>query len=139
MQSRIAVNPLASVSKVDQTIKTQVRRALTDEELIRLLESSPQYRRVPYFMSARTGLRYGELFELVWKDITFDGENSHVLVRASISKNKKETRIPLIQNWRNYSLVLGLRMQSLRIVCLKKGFPDVDLEEGSEGCRYPLY
>ena len=42
-------------------------------------------------------MRYGELSELVWKDITFDGENSHVLVRASISKNKKETRIPLIQ------------------------------------------
>ena len=72
LQSRIAVNPLASVSKVDQTIKTRVRRALTDEELIRLLESSPQYRGVPYFMSARTGLRYGGAFQPVWKDITFD-------------------------------------------------------------------
>jgi integrase len=82
------VNPLASVSKVDQTIKTRVRRALTDEELIRLLESSPHYRRVPYLMSARTGLRYGELSELVWRDITLNGENSHVLVRASISKKK---------------------------------------------------
>ena len=71
---------------------------MTDEELIRLLESSPHYRRVPYFMSARTGLRYGELSELVWRDITLNGENSHVLVRASISK-KKEARIPLIPEW----------------------------------------
>ena len=47
-------------------------------------------------MSARTGLRYGELSELVWGDIVFDGEKSHVLVRASISKNKKDARIPLI-------------------------------------------
>ena len=47
-------------------------------------------------MSGRTGLRYGELSELVWRDITLNGENSHVLVRASISKNKKEARIPLI-------------------------------------------
>jgi hypothetical protein len=39
-------------------------------------------------MSARTGLRYGELPELVWRDITLNGENSHVLVRASISKRK---------------------------------------------------
>ena len=48
-------------------------------------------------MSARTGLRYGELSELLWRDIVLDGDKSYVLVRASISKNKKEARIPLIE------------------------------------------
>ena len=95
-QGRLAANPLITVSKVDQTIATRVRRALTDEELGRLFRHSPHYRRVPYLMSARTGLRYGELSELKWGDIILDGEKSHVLVRASISKNKKEARIPLI-------------------------------------------
>ena len=96
LQGRMAINPLASVAKVDQTVATRVRRALTNEELAKLFEYSPHYRRVPYLMSARTGLRYGELSELVWGDVVLDGENSHVLVRASISKNKKEARIPLI-------------------------------------------
>ena len=69
---------------------------MVKEELAKLFQHAPHYRRVPYLMSARTGLRYGELSELVWGDIVFDGDKSHVLVRASISKNKKEARIPLI-------------------------------------------
>ena len=96
LQGRMTINPLATVAKVDQTIKTRVRRALTNEELASLFKHSPHYRRVPYLMSARTGLRYGELSELVWGDVVLDGEKSHVLVRASISKNKKDARIPLI-------------------------------------------
>lgn len=48
-------------------------------------------------MSARTGLRHGELSELLWGDIVLDEGNSHVRMRASISKNKKEARIPLIR------------------------------------------
>ena len=48
-------------------------------------------------MSARTGLRHGELSELLWGDIVLTEGNSHVRVRASVSKNKKEARIPLIQ------------------------------------------
>jgi hypothetical protein len=39
-------------------------------------------------MAARTELRNEELSELVWIDITLNGENSHFLVRASISKKK---------------------------------------------------
>ncbi|HAT59475.1 MAG TPA: hypothetical protein DCS60_01730, partial [Opitutae bacterium] len=96
LQGRMTISPLACVAKVDQTVKTRVRRALTEGELVKLFEHSPHYRRVPYIMSARTGLRYGELSELVWDDVIFDGDKSHVLVRASISKNKKEARIPLI-------------------------------------------
>ncbi|MBC8347555.1 MAG: site-specific integrase [Verrucomicrobia bacterium] len=61
------------------------------------MECSPQYRRVPYLMSARTGIRHGELSQLLWGDIVLDEGNSHVRVRAGISKNKKEARIPLIR------------------------------------------
>jgi hypothetical protein len=39
----MAVNPLASVSKVDQTVKTRVRRALTNAELASLFKHSPYY------------------------------------------------------------------------------------------------
>jgi site-specific recombinase XerC len=69
LQGRMAVNPLASVSKVDQTVKTRVRRALTNAELASLFKHSPHYRRVPYLMSAKTGLRYGELSELIAAEI----------------------------------------------------------------------
>ena len=98
LQGRMTLNPLASVAKVDQTVRTRVRRALTEAELVKLFKHSPHYRRVPYLMSARTGLRYGELSELVWGDIVLDGEKSHVLVRASISKNKKE-RVFCVSCW----------------------------------------
>ena len=96
-QGRLAFNPLKAVGKVDQTVSTRERRAFTDDEICRLVEYSPQYRRVPYLMSARTGLRHGELSQLLWGDIVLDEGNSHVRVRASISKNKKEARIPLIR------------------------------------------
>jgi hypothetical protein len=74
-QTRLIVNPLVSVEKVDQTVKTRVRRALTEDELGILFRHSPHYPRVPYLMSARTGLRYGEL---KWGDIILDGEKSRV-------------------------------------------------------------
>ena len=92
----MTINPLASVAKVDQTVKTRIRRVLTEDELAKLFQHAPHYRRVPYLMSARTGLRYEELSEFMWGDIILDVEKSHVLVRASISNNKKEARIPLI-------------------------------------------
>ncbi len=96
-QGRLAFNSLKAVGKVDQTVSTRERRAFADDEICCLVECSPQYRRVPYLMSARTGLWHGELSQLLWGDIVLDEGNSHVRVRASISKNKKKARIPLIQ------------------------------------------
>jgi hypothetical protein len=59
LQGRLIANPLAAVSKVDQTVATRVRRALTKEELANLFEYSPHYYRVPHLMSARIGFRFG--------------------------------------------------------------------------------
>ena len=123
LQGRMAMNPLTKIAKVDQTLATRVRRALTDDELNRLLRHSPHYRRVPYFMSARTGLRYGELSGLVWGDIILNGDKSHVLVRASISKNKKEARIPLISELEQLLANFKPKDSKLSDRVFKKGVP----------------
>lgn len=48
------------------------RRALTRDELSRLLASSPPNRRLVYLVAAFTGLRRGELRRLCWSDVTED-------------------------------------------------------------------
>lgn len=47
-------------------------------------------------MAARTGLRQQELASLVWGDINLDSETPTFRNRASTSKNKKETLLPLM-------------------------------------------
>lgn len=49
---------------------------------------------LPYLTAVYTGLRRTELIGLRWGDVVLDGE-PHVLARASITKNRKDSRIPL--------------------------------------------
>ncbi len=95
---RITINPLRTVSKVDESGRqTRQRRALSDDELARLLAVAPEYRRLVYLTAARSGLRYQELRALEWRDIVFSGEDSHIHARASTTKNKKAARLPLVK------------------------------------------
>jgi integrase len=73
---RIQENLVRIVSKIDgRSQTTRLRRAFSDEELVRLMEVAPDYRALVYFTAARTGLRHGELKRLLWGDLRLDTES----------------------------------------------------------------
>ncbi len=88
-------NPLATVKPVETAGRERrVRRALTDDEVLRLLVASPRHRPV-YLVALMTGLRRNELKELRWSDVDLDSARPVLRVRASTTKNKKAAVIPL--------------------------------------------
>jgi integrase len=91
---RISTNPLRKVTKVDVRGHQQKRRAFTDEELERLIAVSPK-RSVLYLTAAFTGLRIGELAQLIWADVKLDREQPRLIVRAATTKNRHEAIVPL--------------------------------------------
>lgn len=94
-QGRIVANPLASVRKVEtRGREVRKRRAYSDAELSALLAVAGA-QRIVYLTAALTGIRQGELKELVWGDLNLTGEKPSVTVRASVSKNHKLACLPL--------------------------------------------
>jgi integrase len=93
---RIKFNPLKNVFKVDgRGQKKRVRRALTDDELRKLVQSSGS-RGIIYFTAARTGLRWEELRQLTWGDVRLEASQPEILVRAETAKNKTEEPVMLV-------------------------------------------
>ena len=93
---RIKANPLKFVAKVDERgQKKRVRRAFTDEELVKLINGSGP-RGIIYFTAARTGLRQEELRQLVWGDVRLDDRKPKIVVRAETAKNKTEEPVFLV-------------------------------------------
>ena len=92
---RIERNPLRHVQKV-QTNGEQPhpRRAFTREEFQRLLAVS-QSRKPVYLTAVFTGLRRSELAALEWDDVHLDAAQPFLNVRASTTKNHKQTIIGL--------------------------------------------
>ena len=63
-------NPLKHVQRIDTRGRgQQYRRALSAEELRKLLEAAPHYRRMVYLLAAFTDLRRAEMKALRWSDI----------------------------------------------------------------------
>jgi integrase len=92
---RACGNPLRTVRKVQTDGKAvRVRRALTNEEMRRLLEVAGERKQV-YLAAFYTGLRRGELAALEWADVHLEETKPSMLVRASTTKNGKEAVIPL--------------------------------------------
>lgn len=91
---RISINPLKHVKKVDVKV-TRKRRALSDEELARLVDSTPPYRGLIYYVAARSGLRRNELKLLVWGDLNLT-PHPHIKARESTTKDAEEGFIPLM-------------------------------------------
>jgi integrase len=93
---RIKANPLKFVGKVDERgQKKRVRRAFTDDELLKLTEGSGT-RGIIYFTAARTGLRQEELRQLVWGDVRLDEQIPKIIVRAESAKNKTQEPVSLV-------------------------------------------
>ncbi len=85
-------NPLKRLQKIDTSPRT-CRRAMTGEEIRRLLESSPPHRRLLYETAFVSGLRAGELRALEVQHL--DVRRGGVHLDARWTKNRKPGFQPL--------------------------------------------
>lgn len=92
-QGRVVANPVLAVARARE-VPTYRRRALTDDELVRLLAATPPTRRLLYWFAASTGLRRGELFALAVGDAAL-GTDPAVTVTAQKAKSRRERVVPL--------------------------------------------
>jgi len=88
----IPSNPIANIRMLPQEPQKPLK-ALTDEEVERLLASSPRDAREIWEVFLHTGMRRGELTTLTWGDV--DLKSSRLLVTADVSKNNKSRMIPM--------------------------------------------
>ena len=92
-QGCISTNPLRCVGKLQVDGHEKVRRrALTDNEVIRLLDVAGPYR-ITYLAALLTGLRRNELRLLEWGDVHLDVPRPFLSVRASTTKNGKDATL----------------------------------------------
>ena len=95
-RKRMASNPVADVEKVDETGDVRrARRALTADELARLLDAVPGHYRLAYHMLMTTGLRRGELLALRWGDVRLNTPYPCIQLRAEATKAKRADVVPL--------------------------------------------
>jgi integrase len=89
-EERLDENPIKDRVRRPRVTKDdrQERRALTEDELRRLLEVSGP-RSLLYEVAAVTGARRKELELLKWADVHEDGETPHLVLRAETTKNGK--------------------------------------------------
>ncbi|GMV84000.1 MAG: hypothetical protein AMXMBFR7_51840 [Planctomycetota bacterium] len=85
-------DPLKKLRKIDTTPKS-VRRALTLDEIARLLSVSPPHRRLTYLVALTTGLRANELRNLTRKYL--DLANGGIRVDPVWAKGRKASFQPL--------------------------------------------
>ena len=94
-QGRLAANPLNGVARISH-VDNEERRALTEDEIQRLLAAAPPYRRLVYRAALLTGLRHGELAKLQWGDLHIGpGERPFIALRAKTTKAKRADTLPL--------------------------------------------
>jgi integrase len=92
-EERWPTNPVTHVEPVAKGEPTRTRRALTREELDRLVAAAGRRRGVAYLFAATTGLRRSEMAALRWADVDLDAAT--VTVRAATAKNRKDAVQPL--------------------------------------------
>ena len=94
-KGHMAHHALKTVTKVETRGQERCkRRALTDDELSRLISSDGR-RGLIYHVAAYTGLRRGEMVALLWADLHLDVAEPFIEARASTTKNKKTATLPL--------------------------------------------
>lgn len=94
---RCPLNPLADVNKVTGE-KKRKRRALSDEEVTRLMTAAPEERRIVYRLGIGAGLRRAELEDLEWGDVRLNAIRPYIELRAEATKARRGDRLPLAQS-----------------------------------------
>jgi integrase len=91
-QKLIASNPLAELKPLRHDSPKE-GRALSDDEVKRLLDAAPPHWRDIWYAFLVTGMRKGEMAALTFRDI--DWEARELVVRGKVAKNHRERRIPI--------------------------------------------
>jgi integrase len=87
-QQMVKNNPLKYVDLADvRAVEREYRRALTTDEVFRLLDSTPWPRRIVYRMALETGLRPRELRRLCWSHLALDPAPAGGAQRSDVSAN----------------------------------------------------
>jgi len=95
-RGRLAANPLREVEPLStRGRQRRPRRALTLEEMTRLIEAAPRERRSAYLFAVHTGLRRSEIAGLTWGRVHLNAPMPFVTARASTTKNRDEAVLPL--------------------------------------------
>jgi len=95
-RGRMEANPIGELEKLDVSEDVRRgRRAITEEELGRLLAAVPERYQLLYKVALGTGLRAGELKALQWGDIHADYTTPHIRLRAATTKAKRGDSLPL--------------------------------------------
>ncbi len=85
-------DPLAGLTKIDARPRDP-HRALTDDEVARLLAVAPPHRRLWYEVALATGYRVSELRALRVRDLDLSGPS--LPLGADFTKNRKNARQPI--------------------------------------------
>lgn len=91
----IASNPLDKFKRLRADTLCKERRALTLDEVQRLLDASPPRLRAVWLTFLSTGMRRTELTSMRFEDV--DYENSTIRIRRETSKTHKERFVPCSQ------------------------------------------
>ncbi len=96
-RGRMASNPVATVEKIDETNDVRrERRAVTDDEINRLLAVARADHGLVYRFILATGLRRKELRELEWGDLHLDAiPGAYVALRAQSTKARRGESLPI--------------------------------------------
>jgi len=114
----IAENPIRHVKQLPKR-PVKVRRAMCEEEIERLLAvSSPRFRLV-FKTLLETGLRFGELASLRWRDL--DLTKGAITVRAEVTKTHKGRTIPIPDALRKELAGLRDRSRSVLVFTNSRG------------------
>lgn len=90
-QKMASENPLKFVQRVDTRRLEKYRRALTEDEVRRLIAAAPHRRAVVYLLAIYTGLRRAEIGQLTVGDLVFDSPAPFVRIRSGTAKHPKVT------------------------------------------------
>ena len=79
--------PLPVRPQIEDT-DPQIPKALTRDELATFLRIAPPRWRVFFEVLASTGLRWGEIGALQWRDLELEGSEAHLKVRRALARRK---------------------------------------------------
>lgn len=93
-RGRMIATALAGLAVVEGDTKRK-RRALTDEQVSKLLSVAPEERRLVYRFAIATGLRRQELEQLQWGDLGLLALKPYIQLRAWSTKARRGDRLPM--------------------------------------------
>ncbi len=114
-------NPINKVKFYKEELSKE--RILSEKEESSLLNSNPEHIKPILLTALNTGMRYGEIINLKWKDIDFESSYIHI----TKSKSGKDRKIPI-----NDILYRTLKKQKSEIIVSKSVSHVVNLSNKSQ-------